>query len=181
MRINGATDAVIRSWFLLLKIPAIKDILLANRHNFDEFGLMEGQGLNGLVVGSSKTRAIQKKDPSSRAWTSFLEYVSATGTVLPPAVVFRGKSVQQQWFPIEKDDLKDWLFTASDKGWINRTIALEWLQRVYIPSTQPQDPSQRRLLILDGHDSHTSDDFMWNCFNNNIQLVFLPAYASYVL
>lgn len=99
-RVNGATDPVIRSWFPLLNIPAIKDILPANRYNFDEFGLMEGQETNGLVVGNSRTRAVQKKVPGSRAWTSFLECVSATGVALPPAVIFKGKSIQQQWFPV---------------------------------------------------------------------------------
>ncbi|KAK3309317.1 uncharacterized protein B0T15DRAFT_357 [Chaetomium strumarium] len=46
-----------RPWFPLLKIPAIKDILPANRWNFDEFGLIEGQGINGLVVGSAHIHA----------------------------------------------------------------------------------------------------------------------------
>ena len=181
VRVNGATDQVIRSWFPHLNIPAIKDILPANRYNMDEYGLMEGQGTNGLVVGSSETRAVQRKDPGSRAWTSFIECISATGVALPPAVIFRGKSVQQQWFPVEKDGLEDWLFTATEKGWINRVVALEWLQRVFIPRTRPQDPSQRRLLILDGHDSHTTTEFMWHCFDNNIQLLFLPAHTSHVL
>jgi 4-hydroxybenzoate polyprenyltransferase len=95
-RINGATDTVIRSWWPRLNIPAVKDILPANRYNFDECGLMEGQGTNGLVVGSSKTRAVQRKVPGSRAWTSFLECISAIGVLLPPAVIFKGKSVQQQ-------------------------------------------------------------------------------------
>lgn len=147
----------------------------------DEYGLMEGQGTNGLVVGSSETRAVQRKDPGSRAWASFIECISATGVALPPAVIFRGKSVQQQWFPVEKDGLEDWLFTATEKGWTNMVVALEWLQRVFIPRTRPQDPSQRRLLILDGHDSHTTTEFMWHCFDNNIQLLFLPAHTSHVL
>ena len=82
---------------------------------------------------------------------------------------------------MEKDEFKDWLFTATEKGWTNRDVALEWLQRVFIPLTRPQDPTQARLLILDGHDSYTTDDFMWNCFNNNIYLVFLPAHTSHVL
>ena len=42
-------------------------------------------------------------------------------------------------------------------------------------------PTQARLLILDGHGSHTTDDFMWNGFNNNIHLVFLPPHTSHVL
>ncbi len=58
---------------------------------------------------------------------------------------------------------------------------MEWLQYVFLPRTQPKDPTQGRLLILDGHDSHTTDDFMWNCFNNNVYLVFLPAHTSHVL
>lgn len=60
-------------------------------------------------------------------------------------------------------------------------VALEWLKEVFIPRTQPQDPSQRRLLILDGHDSHTTTDFMWECYKNNIQLLFLPPHTSHVL
>ena len=107
VRINGATDSIIRSWWPRLNIPEIKDILPANRYNFDEFGLIEGQGINGLVVGSSQTRTLQRKVPGSRAWTSFLECISATGVVLPPAIIFKGKSLQQQWFPIDKDEFKD--------------------------------------------------------------------------
>jgi hypothetical protein len=115
------------------------------------------------------------KVPGSRAWTSFLECISATGVALPPAVTFKGKSIQQQWFPADKAELKQWKFTATDKGWINRVVALEWLEEVFIPQTRPQAPSQRRLLILDGHDSHTTTDFMWACYRNNIQVAFLAS------
>jgi hypothetical protein len=66
VRINGATDSIIRSWWPRLNIPAVKDILPANRYNFDECGIMEGQGTNGLVVGSSQTRVVQRKVPGSR-------------------------------------------------------------------------------------------------------------------
>ncbi len=36
-------------------------------------------------------------------------------------------------------------------------------------------------MILDGHDSHISTEFMWECFSNNIHLLFLPAHTSDVL
>ncbi|EAQ92239.1 hypothetical protein CHGG_00474 [Chaetomium globosum CBS 148.51] len=41
--------------------------------------------------------------------------------------------------------------------------------------------SKKRLLIVDGHGSHETDDFMWTCFSNNIYLLFLPGHASHVL
>ena len=57
-RVNGATSNIIKAQFRKLEIPAIKIIKAENRWNIDEAGVMEGQGLNGLVVGSAKRRFI---------------------------------------------------------------------------------------------------------------------------
>jgi hypothetical protein len=75
---------------------------------------------------------------------------------------------------------KDWTFYPTEKGWISDEVALAWLQHTFIPetSTTPQRP---RLLIVDGHGSHETDDFMWNCYYHNIHLLFLPAHTSHVL
>ena len=67
----------------------------ANRYNMDEAGLLEGAGSNGLVLGGTKKRSFRKKQPGSRAWTSFIECISAQGHALPPLVIFKGKTVQQ--------------------------------------------------------------------------------------
>jgi 4-hydroxybenzoate polyprenyltransferase len=47
--------------------------------------------------------------------------------------------------------------------------------------TQPDDPFEARLLVLDGHGSHATVEFIWECFQNNIQLLYLPPHASHVL
>jgi hypothetical protein len=72
VRANSATTPIIKSWFQRLNIPVIASIRPENRYNMDESGIMEGCGANGLVVGSSERRSIQKKQPGSRAWTSLL-------------------------------------------------------------------------------------------------------------
>ena len=105
-RVNGATSDILKAWFQKLEIPAIKAIKPENRWNMDEAGIMEGQGENGLVVGSVYKRFIQKKQPGSKAWTSFIECISAIGIALLPLVMFKGKSVQQQWFPTRLKDFK---------------------------------------------------------------------------
>ncbi|KID59616.1 transposase, partial [Metarhizium hybridum] len=147
----------------------------------DEAGIMEGLGENGLVVGSSERRSVQKKTPGSRVWTSFIECVSATGRALPPLVIFKGKSVQQQWFPHDLSYFKDWQFTATKNGWTSDQTAVEWLKKIFIPRTQPSDPSERRLLVLDGHGSHESVDFMYLCYQHKIHLLYLPPHTSHVL
>jgi 4-hydroxybenzoate polyprenyltransferase len=140
-RVNGATTKVIRGWFPHLAVPAIKAIKPANRWNMDEAGIMEGLGVNGLVVGSREKKAILKKQPGTRAWTSFIECISASGRYLNPLVIFKGKSVQQQWFPLDLKPFKDWQFTATDNGRTNNAVAVEWLEKIFIPETQPDDPS----------------------------------------
>lgn len=57
-RVNGATIDIIKGWFQKLEIPEIKAIKPENRWNMDEAGIMEGQGVNGLVVGSKDRRFI---------------------------------------------------------------------------------------------------------------------------
>ena len=59
----------------------------------DEASIMEGQGENGLVVGSINQRFIQKKQPGSKAWTSFIECISVTRKALRLLLMFKGKSV----------------------------------------------------------------------------------------
>ena len=94
VRINSATSDILKAWFQKLEVPTIKAIKPENRWNMDEAGIIEGQGENGLVVRSAQKRFIQKKQPGSKAWTSFIECISATGKALPPLVIFKGKSVQ---------------------------------------------------------------------------------------
>ncbi|RYP64451.1 hypothetical protein DL771_008739 [Monosporascus sp. 5C6A] len=65
-------------------------------------------------------------------------------------------------------------------GWTNTEIGLKWLREVFIPNTKPEDPDEWRLLVIDGHNSHTTEDFMWMCLQNKIYIIFLPAHASHI-
>lgn len=180
-RVNGATTEVIKPWFQHLHLPEIQAIKPENRYNMDESGIIEGLGENGLVVGSSERRSIQKKQPGSKAWTSFIECISAAGFALTPLVIFKGKTVQQQWFPEDLSIFEGWQFTATENGWTTDATAVEWLKRVFIPLTMPKDPKEARLLVLDGHGSHETTEFMYLCYQHNIYLLFLPPHSSHVL
>ncbi|KAJ3566248.1 hypothetical protein NPX13_g7210 [Xylaria arbuscula] len=186
-RINGATPDVIRSWFQKLAILAVQAIKPENRYNFNEADIMEGHGTNGLVLGSTESKAIRKTRPGSRVWTSFIGCVSATGRWLDPLVIFKGKSLQQQWFPLNLAPYAGWHFTHQEKSWTDDDTALEWLQKIFIPNTVPegtregQRPNEARLLVCDGHGSHVKKRFMELCCIHNIYMLYLPPHASHVL
>jgi 4-hydroxybenzoate polyprenyltransferase len=146
----------------------------------DEGGVAEGEGTNGIAIGPEGRKVIARKSNGSRVWTSFIECISATGKACPPLVIFKGQSVQQQWFK-SLEGYDNWEFTATKNGWTDNVVALEWLQKIFIPSTAPKDPKQWRLLVVDGHKSHATLDFMWECFSNKIYVVYLPPHTSHVL
>ncbi|OHW96434.1 transposase [Colletotrichum incanum] len=90
----------------------------------DETSILEGKGSNGLVLGSSETKSVQKKQPGSRAWVSIIECISAESRVLHPLITYKGKSVQQQWFPLDLSPYAGWEFTATENGWTTDKTAV---------------------------------------------------------
>jgi len=109
------------------------------------------------VVGSAdQGRKALLKGPQSRNWTSFIEAITADGRLLTPGIIFKGKELQTQWFLQEFRQFANWHYITSPNGWTDNHIAVEWLEQVYLPQTQPADPSDARLIILDGHGSHAT-------------------------
>ena len=93
-RANAASAEEIQAWFDRIKaILEIQGILGEDTWNMDESGIMEGLGINGLVVGSSSLKRILSKTLIERIWTSFIECISANGSFLHPLVIFSGKTV----------------------------------------------------------------------------------------
>ncbi|KAH7461693.1 hypothetical protein FOMA001_g18887 [Fusarium oxysporum f. sp. matthiolae] len=181
-RVNAATPANIKRLFDVYE--TVDWIPPERRYNADEGGIMEGQGVNGLVIGSSQEspNAVPVKTATVRTWTSIIECISAVGVVLHPLVIFKAKSIQEQWFRREfLEKHLGWQVTFSKNGWTSNSIALEWLEKVFLPQTAPADPADARLLIVDGHGSHATEEFMAKCYLNNVYLLFLPAHCSHVL
>ncbi|KAG6989535.1 hypothetical protein FocnCong_v020986 [Fusarium oxysporum f. sp. conglutinans] len=142
-RVNAATPANIKRLFDVYE--TVDWIPPERRYNADEGGIMEGQGVNGLVIGSSQ------ESPNA----------------VPVKTATRSTLVGK--LPSQKN------------GWTSNSIALEWLEKVFLPQTASADPADARLLIVDGHGSHATEEFMAKCYLNNVYLLFLPAHCSHVL
>lgn len=94
------------------------------------------------MVGSKDLRKALLKSPESRTWATVIEAITATGKALTPAVIFKGKELQAQWFTDEIQELcPDWFVVTSEKGWTSDHLGHSWLEDVYIPQTAPADPS----------------------------------------
>jgi DDE superfamily endonuclease len=131
--------------------------------NVDETGIALWVCVNQRVIGTSKTTHAYLQTPENREWVSITECVSATGLKIDPVVIFKGKTLQSTWFTA--GETPTYHYTVSEKGWISNDIGIRWLRDVFLPTTAPIQALQTpRLLLLDGHDSHVSVEFMRYCF-----------------
>jgi 4-hydroxybenzoate polyprenyltransferase len=147
----------------------------------DETGIFQGVGINGLVIGQSEKRNTLKKSPHRRSWVTVTEAICADGTALIPFIIFKGDQPQQQWFPRDPSFLGNWHFATSPKGWTTNEISALWLKEVFIPYALPKKEGEKRLLFLDGHESHLTDEFIYLCFKHNIHPCYLPPHTSHIL
>ncbi|KAK6857597.1 hypothetical protein PG995_006424 [Apiospora arundinis] len=123
-----------------------------------------------------------KKDVEKGECITALECVGCDGVALPPLVIFKGADVQSQWFPDQNRHLwEDWRFKASARGWTSNPKALDWVQGIFIPHIWSRHGNKCVVLVCDGHESHTNDDFLWLCLSNKIWLVFYEPHCSHVV
>jgi hypothetical protein len=71
--------------------------------------------------------------------------------------------------------------TSSPSGWTNHDIGLARLEQVFDRYTKPKARLKYRLLIVDGHSSHLTQDFIEYCHQKRIILAVLPPHSTQTL
>lgn len=180
-RANQLTQSTVMDWYEeLLSIMEEKKITPSTTWNMDEVGTALGNCYNQAVVGTSATKRTLVRRPQDREWCTVIECINADGCAIKPLLIFKAKHVQQQWFI--PPDLPDWLFTASSNAFTTNQIGLRWLQDIFLPATADTvSEAGWRLLILDGHKSHVTEEFMDTCWLHKVWCHYLIAHASHIL
>jgi hypothetical protein len=172
---------VIRGWFRLVQnMKAKYGILDEDTYNFDETGFMMGQISSGSVVTHSDRRGRPKSiQPGNREWVTVIQGINAMGGAIPPFIIFGGKHHLSAWYK-EESLPSDWVISVSDNGWTNNELGLEWLKH-FDSHTKRRTVGSRRLLIIDGHESHDSLQFQNYCKENKIVTLCMPPHSSHLL
>ena len=139
---------------------------------------MTGKILSQLVITSSEGYGRKKRtQPGNREWVTVIQGVGASGRQLPPFVIFAGKVLINVWF---EDLPPDWILEVSPNGWTNNQLALAWLEH-FDTHTKSCTVGRYRLLIIDGHESHSCIEFQDLCKEKNIILLCMPPHSSHLL
>jgi len=154
----------------------------------DEKGFMTGQiGKEQRIVPLAHIKNGQTpyaRVDGSREWVTLIASICADGSALTPCLIYKGANgqVDTSWVS-DAEPLEDKYFVAaSDKGWTNNHIAMQWLD-LFHKETLPKlaDSRTRRLLIVDGHSSHINYAFIIKCNVHRILLCVLPPHSTHRL
>ena len=101
--------------------------------------------------------------------------------MLPPMVIFQGKGLYRGWFDADDDyPNRTAIFAHSDKGFTTNELATQWLS-YFDTWTRDAVDGQQRLLILDGHRTHYSLEFIRYAVQNKITLLSYPGHTTQLL
>ena len=155
-RAVSTNHLIIDKYFDLLEEVFVSNRLSSRPHlifNADETGLplQHRPGKRVAVRGQKHVHVINS---GNKTHISVLACVSASGYALPPMVVFQRKTLIPQ---LTTDEVSGTIYGLSASGWMDRELFQEWFHRHFLQHT----PSTRPLpLILDGHSSHYSLEFI---------------------
>jgi hypothetical protein len=112
-----------------------------------------------------------------------LATICADGLTLPSGIIFpaAGTAVQASWVHDIDPEKHSICFTTLLNRWANNDLGVTWLEQVSDRYTKAKARRRWRLLIIDGHGSHITKDFINYCDGHKILLLIFPPHATHTL
>jgi DDE superfamily endonuclease len=145
----------------------------------DETGFNIGDFEARHVIVDTTVNSRYQAQPGRQEWVTSIECIGADGSWIPPAIIYTGENFVRKWHPVGFDPT--WKVSNSSKGWTSRDHALMWLKQCFEPMTRDKAEGRHRLLICDGHDSHSTADFLAHCIEHKILLFLLIPHSSHIV
>jgi len=144
---------------------------------------------SGFLTDPTKLRALGEKGKalnrvsggSGRESISVLACISASGSYLPPFIVFKGGAVQAR--RTSDKSYPGTLYAVSKNGWMEEPLFFNWFEKMFVKYIQTlrlakNVVNQTALLLFDGHCSHISLRILKLAIENNIVLVKFPSHLT---
>jgi hypothetical protein len=125
----------------------------------------------------------QALEGGSSEWITVMACICSDGKALSPTLIFQGANgaVQSSWVDAIQAGEHSVFVTSSPSGWSNNDIGLDWLKGVFARETRRHASTGYRLLLLDGHGSHVTMEFIEYCNDKKILLAVFPPHATHTL
>jgi hypothetical protein len=163
----------------------------SDRWNMDETGYQIGYAYASKKV-VLRGSTIQPVTPGNREWVSEIACINATGESMPSYFIFKGKVITTQMGQEAVRSVPGCKIAVLENGWSDQSYALAWVRHFDIYTRREDywediqeereaagEPFGWRLLLIDGHISHLSLDFIQYYKDVNIVPFCLPPHSTH--
>lgn len=157
------------------------EIEIGDTYNYDETGIRMGIGKKEKVITTSTagSRITAGKD-TNRESATVGETISGDGSFIPPIVILSGATIQRRWVSQTHRTLPGrYLLAVTPTAYINDEILLGWARHFEV-QTRKRQIGKWRLLILDGHSSHFTKQFIQFCDDHLILLFATIPHTTHI-
>lgn len=178
-RKNAHNLKVLRGHFELYnKVISEYDIQPNDQWNFDETEFRMSIARSDWIVSMNVTRRIYSKCPDNRESMTFIECINGVDSDIPPMLVVTKVQLLASFF--NNDLANNIIVTTSETRYSNDWISLQWLKHFDKFSSRYQKEPWR-LLLMDGHGSHHTHEFLKYCEDHNIVPLELSSHITHLL
>ncbi|KAJ6439193.1 hypothetical protein O9K51_08605 [Purpureocillium lavendulum] len=171
-------DRVVEYFQKLQEIIEETRILPEDIWNMDETGFRIGVGKDQLIITKRK-RSHYFSIPENRESATLIEAISAGGRYTPAFIILAGQNHMAHWY--HQQELEpETVLRPTPSGYSNDEISLEWIQH-FDKHTEKCRKGWKRLLIVDGHGSHHTKEFIEYCDKHGIIPFGLPPNLTHLL
>ncbi|KAG1664800.1 hypothetical protein GQR58_019668 [Nymphon striatum] len=142
--------------------------------NIDESGVTTVPNRTSKIIARKGAEQVGSLVSAERGQTTTIVCaMSASGTYVPPAMVFARKNMNERLLVNAPPET---LGLCSDSGWMTSELIPKWID--HFVTHVKLSPDQKVLLILDNHCSHTSIEAINKAHQCGIVLLTPPPHTS---
>ncbi|CAH1732694.1 unnamed protein product [Aphis gossypii] len=162
------------------------DIPPQNIFNYDESNLQDDPGKKKLIFARG-TKYPERVQNHSKTATSIMICGSASGTLLPPYIIYKANDIWQSWtengpkgFPCcdQPCCARGSRYNRTPHGWIDGLTFQDWFFLSFLPHAK-RLPG-KKVLIGDNLSSHIQQEVIIECEKNQISFVCLPKNSTHL-
>ena len=144
----------------------------------DESCFFRGFQVKERVVGSAEAKMVWQTFAEDREITTVMACGAADGSHIRPFVIFKAEHQSSNW---RHNNVANCAFGNSPNGWTDNELTLWWLIHVFDADTREKANGRRRVLLVDGHGSHLTLEFINYARQANITIICYPPHTTHLL
>lgn len=177
---NSVDTFVIHSYFEKLK-EIIQHLGLEDKpqqvFNVDEISFTRDPTKTNVISGNDLPSPLPTSS-SQLDNISALLMVSANGDKVPPLIIFKGKSVLNEWQAPPEETCPGLAYAATPNGWVDSAVFERYFETIFLTFLGDARPA---LVVCDGHTTHVSLNLIRTARRENVTILILPSHTSHIL